>query len=339
MRLREPWRRSGWSALGVLIALGARVGAVETALADEPYRAGYLKMTAAGNPPVPVSVWFPTTAAAASFEAGPYTIAAVPNAPVAPGTHRLVVISHGSGGSDLGHHDLAEYLARNGIVVAAPRHLGGSFDQPRGPGGKQLISRPWQITATLDAVMSEPRLAGAIDTARIGMVGFSAGAYTALVIARATPRFELWPAHCDEHPEDREQCPVAGAAGEPVRLPSGELPHETRVKAAVAMAPIGVVFDAAGLTGIGIPIRVYEAADDRVLVNAWNAERVLAILPRPAEDATVPGGHFVFLAPCSAALTAAPPALCVDPPGVDRADIHGKINAEILDFLDRSLGR
>jgi len=106
-------------------------------LADDPYRAGYMSLTAPGDPPIPVSVWYPTEAPAASFEAGRYTIAAAPNAPPVPGRHRLIVISHGSGGGDLGHHDLAESLARNGMVVAAPRHLGDSFDQPRVSGGKQ----------------------------------------------------------------------------------------------------------------------------------------------------------------------------------------------------------
>jgi predicted dienelactone hydrolase len=126
--------------------------------------------------------------------------------------------------------------------------------------------------------------------------------------------------------------------GVPVPLPTGKLPEETRVKAAVAMAPLGVVFDAPGLATIGIPLRVYEAADDRVLVNAWNAEHVIGLLPRPPERATVPGGHYVFLSPCSAAATSAAPQLCVDAAGVDRAQIHAQINPEILDFFDRTLG-
>ncbi|HLJ19406.1 MAG TPA: hypothetical protein VKU84_04375, partial [Stellaceae bacterium] len=188
--------------------------------------------------------------------------------------HRLVVISHGSRGSDLGHHDLAEYLARNGIVVAAPRHLGDSSDQPRSSGGQQFVTRPWQIVATLDAVLSDPRLRDIIDAGRVGIAGFSAGGYTALVIAGAKPRFELWLAHCADHPDDRELCEGMPPPGVPVPLPTGKLPEETRIRAAVAMAPLGVVFDAPGLATIGIPLRVYAAAHDQVLVNAWNAEHV-----------------------------------------------------------------
>ena len=170
------------------------------------------------------------------------------------------------------------------------------------------------------------------------MAGFSAGAYTTLVVAGAKPRFELWPAHCAEHPGDHELCADMPPAGTPIKLPDGDLPKETRIKAAVVMAPLGVVFDAEGFAGIGIPVRLYQAADDRVLVNQWNAERVRSLLPRPPESATGPGGHYVFLAPCSPAQAAALPSLCVDAPGVDRAEVHRKINAEIVDFFNRTLG-
>ena len=316
--------------LGVTLALPAA--------ADEPYRAGYLNLTASADPPVPVSVWYPTEAAEASFEAGPYVIAAARDAPLARGRHRLVVISHGSSGSDLGHHDLPEYLARNGIVVAAPRHLGDSFDKPRGTGAQQLITRPWQIVATLSAVLADERLAGTIDSARIGMAGFSAGGYTTLVISGATSRFELWPAHCAEHPDDHELCAGMPPPSSPVRLPEGDLPRETRIKAAVVMAPLGVIFDAAGLAGISIPLRLYQAADDHVLVNAWNAEHIVALLPHPPEHAAVPGGHYVFLAPCSPELATSMPQLCVDPPGTDRTAVHTQINQETLDFFNRTLG-
>lgn len=317
------------ACLGVTLSLPAS--------AEDPYRAGYLNLTAPADPPVPVSVWYPTEAAAASFEVGPYVIKAARDAPVTPGRHRLVLISHGSSGSDLGHHDLTEYLARNGIVVAAPRHLGDSFDKPRGAGAQQLITRTWQIVATLNAVLTDDRLVGAIDPARVGMAGFSAGGYTTLVISGAKPRFELWPGHCAEHPDDHELCAGMPPPGSPVRLPEGDLLRETRIKAAVAMAPLGVVFDAEGLAGIAIPLRLYQAADDHVLMNAWNAEHVMALLPRAPEHATVPGGHYVFLAPCSPELTASMPKLCVDPPGVDRPAVHAQINREILDFFNRTL--
>ena len=326
--------------MSLLAALALAAGSA--AYADDPFHAGYLSVTAAGDPPVPVSVWYPTTVPEVPFRSGPFaTINATRDAPIAPGKHRLVVISHGTLGSDIGHRDLAEFLARHGIVVAAPRHLGDSYDRPEGQGTDvQVIGRPWQIVATLDAVLADARLASAIDQARIGMAGFSAGGYTTLVIAGAEPKLERWQAHCAAHPQDLGAlCRGSDTVAARTTRPGWQLPHETRVKAAVAMAPFGVVFDAAGLAGINIPLRVYEAKDDHVLVNAWNTDHVLASLPRPAEHATVPGGHYVFLVPCPEAAAKALPHLCVDAPGIDRAAIHRQINPEILDFFDRTLGR
>ena len=59
---------------------------------------------------------------------------------------------------------------------------------------------------------------------------------------------------------------------------------------------------------------------------------------RPPEFVTVPGDHFIFLAPCPDALAEAFPEACKDPPGVDRETLHRQIAAELVDFFDRTLG-
>ena len=51
----------------------------------------------------------------------------------------------------------------------------------------------------------------------------------------------------------------------------------------------------------------------------------------------MPGNHFVFLAPCSDALKAVAPSICVDPPNVDRAAVHATLNAEVVAFFLRTL--
>lgn len=83
------------------------------------------------------------------------------------------------------------------------------------------------------------------------------------------------------------------------------------------------------LASVRVPIRLYEAERDEVLRHAVNAERIRSFLPR--------AGHYVFLAPCSAAFRREAPPICVDPPGVDRAAIHDRLNAEIVDFVRRTL--
>lgn len=81
-------------------------------------------------PYIPVVVWYPTKQPLTEWHAGPYLIHATGDATVTAGAHPLIILSHGSGGGEFGHADLAETLAGQGYIVAAPRHLGDSYDKP-----------------------------------------------------------------------------------------------------------------------------------------------------------------------------------------------------------------
>lgn len=300
---------------------------------------GISSLTLQGEYAVPALVWYPSTAATQAWQAGPYRVEATRDAPVAPGKHPLVLLSHGSGGSELGHADLAEALARRGYVVAAPRHQGDSYDRPEGRGSDvQLYARPWQAVATLDAVLADPRLSAAIDPKRIGMAGFSAGGYTTLVMAGARPDARLVDVHCRAHPDDPEVCPQGAATQRRITRPGWTAPLDGRVRAAVAMAPFAIPFDASGLAAVTIPLRIVRARDDRIIRAEWNIEPLLRALPAGTESSVVPGGHYVFVAPCTPQVAAlAPPELCSDAPGVDRRAVHTQLNDEIAAFFDRTM--
>src|SRR4051812_18105356 len=66
--------------------------------------------------------FYPTASEGPPTQLGPYQVAATAGAPVAPGRFALVVLSHGHGGTRLGHHDLAAALASHGFVVASVDH-------------------------------------------------------------------------------------------------------------------------------------------------------------------------------------------------------------------------
>ncbi|MEO6920684.1 MAG: dienelactone hydrolase [Collimonas sp.] len=325
------------AAMLVLVALcsvwmqEARAGA---ALAN----VGMITLTTTGDYAVPVAIWYPTSAEQVEWHAGPYLIHATRDAPITSGLHPLIILSHGSGGGEFGHADLAETLARHGYIVATPRHLGDSFDQPQGRGSDlQVIGRPWQVVATLDTVLADQRLAPAIDAKRIGMAGFSAGAYTTMVMAGAKPDFSLYAAYCTAHGDDSEVCSAGAQSRQRITRPGWKVPDDKRIRAAVAMAPFSIMFDAKSVADVTIPLRIYKASNDQVLRNQWNTDHLLSLLPASVERGELPGGHYVFLAPCSAALQAAVPLICNDPPGVDRAALHAKLNAEIVDFFDHKL--
>ena len=291
-----------------------------------------------GDYAVPLKVWYPSTTPSETWQAGPYAIHATRGAPIAPGRHALILISHGSGGGEFGHADLAEALARHGYIVATLRHLGDSYDQPDGRGSDlQLIGRPWQAKAALDAVLAAPDFKEAIDPARIGMAGFSAGGYTTLVMAGGKPDFKLHLAYCQAHPDDGDLCPNGADSRLRITRPGWQVPDDHRVRAAVVMAPTSVAFDANAVKGVTIPVRLYKAENDQVLRNQWNADHLLAILPPTTEHGVLPGGHYIFLNTCSDALRKDAPDICTDPPGMDRTALHVKLDAEIVDFFDRTL--
>jgi len=325
--------------LSALLAL--MVSAAAIASEDAPYHAGFMAMTVQGDPPFQTGVWYPTQSPETIWRAGIYDITAARDAPLAPGSFPLILLSHGSGADEFHHRDWATRLARHGFIVAAIRHAGDSLNDVGGRGSDiQLTGRPWQVEQTLDALLAEPRLEPAIDATRIGMVGYSAGGYTTMTMIGGRPDYALWGVHCKAHPEDDEMCP-ADASWVPPRItkPGWKLPPpDPRIKAAVVMAPAGILFDARGLSGVSAPLRLYRAAGDSHVRNEWNADTIAALLPAKPEVVTVPGDHFIFIAPCPAELASKFPESCTDAPGTDRAAIHAEIGAELVAFFTRTLG-
>lgn len=121
-------------------------------------------------------VFYPSADAKGVTSLGPYELDATANAAAIPGAKPLVMISHGHGGSDLGHHDLATYLAAHGFIVAAITHPKDNFRDSSGDGHPVvLVGRPIQISATISYLLQSARWKPLIDPNRIGVAGFSNG--------------------------------------------------------------------------------------------------------------------------------------------------------------------
>ena len=68
---------------------------------------------------LPVAVWFPSVGTPVSVSVGPFQQMVVSEGSVAGTQLPLVLISHGTGGSEASHYDTALTLAQEGFVVAA----------------------------------------------------------------------------------------------------------------------------------------------------------------------------------------------------------------------------
>ncbi|TCF96348.1 dienelactone hydrolase, partial [Paraburkholderia strydomiana] len=100
----------------------------------------------AGGPALKAIVWTPCADPAQEVPIGPYVLKGRRDCPAAGEKLPLVVISHGYGGSYVGHRDLAETLADAGFVVAAINHPGDTFsDMTRADDMSVFVERPTDI--------------------------------------------------------------------------------------------------------------------------------------------------------------------------------------------------
>jgi predicted dienelactone hydrolase len=251
----------------------------------------------------------------------------------------LVVISHGAGGSERGHHDAAEYLAEHGFIVVAPRHVGDNVEDRSAQGTPRMWrDRPQQLRQAIDAALADPTLGPHIDRKRIGAYGYSAGGYTVLVVVGAVADLQRLARHCRTHGDDA-YCKEThdGASLADVAEPL-VFARDPRIKAAVVAAPVGAFFEDDAFADARVPLRLYRAGEDALLTAPNHADQVHEHWPRAHEYVVVPGaGHYAFLTPFPSELKQKIGSPAEDPPGFDRSKFHSRLNAELLAFFAKSL--
>jgi predicted dienelactone hydrolase len=321
----------GWCVAAVVIALmglvahSAVAGEVGFAMASVPDPPGE---------PLQVGIWYPTTATPSEQDVGLFTQTVAPGAPVDGGGHGLIVFSHGNGGTFEGHYDTALALAQAGFVVAAMTHTGDNYrDHSR---ELLLADRPRAVHAVIDYMLASWSGHAALDPAKVGVFGFSAGGFTALVSAGGVPDMTKVAPYCAGHAETFT-CRLLASHPEGVQpVPAGSWIADPRIKAAVVAAPaVGFAFSQAGLEKVTIPIQLWRAEDDHILPSPDYAEVVRDALPRPPEYHVVAGAdHFDFLAPCSDPLATVAPEICQEIGGFDRAAFHREFDREVVRFFE-----
>lgn len=285
--------------------------------------------------PIEAGVWYPADAPAQPTAVETFVAPLAKDAPVRGHGLPLVVISHGSGGSYAGHVDTAIALAEAGFVVAAITHTGDNWrDQS---GATRIWDRSRQLKLLTDHMLAVWPDHGAIDPARIGAFGFSAGGFTVLTLAGGEADLSRMAGHCLAHPTFFD-CRLVAASG--ARRPAGPVwTHDARIRAVVSAAPaLGYAFGREGLARVRQPVQLWRAENDEVLVHPYYAEAVRQALPKPPEHHVVAGaGHYDFLAPCSPTLTKINAGICRSAEGFDRAAFHRAFNREVVAFFLKTL--
>jgi predicted dienelactone hydrolase len=235
----------------------------------------------------------------------------------------LVVISHGSGGTPLLYRTLARHLAGNGFVVGMPEHpFNNRSDNSFAGTVENLVNRPKHVRAAVDWFFNSKVFSPLLKPDAVAVIGHSMGGYTALALAGGVPT---------PLPKEAESAQVTPIDVKP----------DPRVKTLVLLAPATVWFrDRGALNKVGIPILMLVGEKDKHTPYERHARLVLEGVPDRTKiqcKIVKNAGHFSFLSPFPKHMIkeSFPPSQ--DPPGFDRVRFHHAMNAEILDFLSRTL--
>lgn len=304
----------------------------------------------------PITLYYPTQAAEQPLARGRLTLSAAENATPMRGNGRLVVISHGSGGSPWVHAELAHTLVDAGFVVAMPQHHADNYRDDSNPGPDSWAIRPQEVSRAIDAVGRDPRFAALVDLQHVGVYGMSAGGHTALSVAGGRWSAAGFKRHCEAHlEEDFQSC-----VGLITRLTGGlfdgikkwvaltvirhrfsdetVLSHtDPRVTAVVAGVPSSADFEMDSFAHPSAALGLVTAEQDRWLIPRFHSDRVLQACPSCERVADIPnGGHGALLGPLPPGLTGLLGDMLNDPPGFDRSQM-ATVNAKITAFFVRHL--
>lgn len=334
-RSHEPMALVFWSlfVLGApRTALPRFVGFQQTVVSDR------------GGRPLTVGIWYPTTTKPRSQPLMTFVQTVATNGDLAGDRLLLIVMSHGTGGSLASHYDTGLALAEAGFVAAAITHTADNYlDQSYAGNRIDLLDRPRQMKVLTDFMLTRWKYHARLDASRVGMFGSSLGGFTALVEVGGTPDLNRMATLCATRPAAPECTFVQQRHGDQLQ-PVAAQPkwtHDARIRAVVVAAPAAsYLFGDGGLAGVTVPVQLWRADDDRQAPDAWNSAVVRAELRKPPEEHVIADAdHFVFLAPCSDALTRVAPQICRDPPGFDRMKFHVTFNEQVVAFYRRALGQ
>ncbi len=271
------------------------------------------------------------------------------NAPVACSNEPLplVLLSHGTGATTAALEWLGFRLAQQGFIALAVNHHGHTGSEPyRAEGFLCMWERAGDLTAILDDSTWRNDLGAQIDEHAF-VAGFSAGAYTALMLTGARVAFSQF------EPDNPVKSPIRG----PREFPNlaDELPKlyenpvfraswdrrrsdfsDSRIRAAFAIAPGRSVlgFSEDSLQAIKRPVQLIGGDEDAVAPPEQCCDGLVRHIPRCRAEILSGGvGHYTFLPEGSKMGRSTAPELFIDQGRLNRTAIHNEVARKAVEFF------
>lgn len=259
----------------------------------------------------------------------------------------LVLLSHGTGATTAALEWLGFRLAQLGFVALAVNHHGHTGSEPyRAEGFLCMWERAGDLTAILDDTNWRGEV-GAETDERVFAAGFSAGAYTTLLLVGARIEFSQF------EPDNPEKSPIRG----PREFPNlvDELPKlyespvfrlswdrrrsdfsDRRIRAAFAIAPGRSVlgFSQNSLQLINKPVQLIGGDSDTIAPPQQCCNWLSQNIPRCRSEVLTGGvGHYTFLPEGSEIGLKVAPEFFIDTEGLSRTSIHDETARRALAFF------
>lgn len=275
------------------------------------YNAGYKEII---NQKEKISLWYPTNSKEENISYYLWNGEAAIDSPIHIQKYPLLIFSHGYGGSRYNQSYLAEFMARNGYIVAAIEYDDKTLFQ-------SLLERPKITSKALDFILTDLEIKDNINIKKIGMVGHSMGGYTALALAGGKPIFSK----------------VSSSFLQKKYI---DLSHydnnflDERIKAiAVFASGKTKIFDKESLLKVAVPVFIMEASRDE-LVDGDDLKQLAKNLSNLSNKYYIlkGAGRFSFLPLSNKEVTRIAPETSCDPE-TPRKDLHVIVEKETLSFF------
>ena len=313
---------------------------------DSHFYVAYKKVTVKSEATAdsfPVALVYPSKTPSKDVKFGPFTMQLSIGAKIAEGKFPLVIISHGSGGTNLGHRSIAFELVNNGYVVGMPLHPRNNFKNNIDEGTlENWINRPIHINESIEAIISDSTVSKNIDASKIAIVGHSAGGYTTMSTAGGVADTQTIIDYCQSNKKGRDVFCDMGK-GNPSKATGVKIsnPIDVRIKAIVMMAPVGILFNAKdSLKKVNIPTLLLNAEKDELLIEPYHSETIANnfINKDLISYCTIPNaGHYSFITPFPQAIRSRLGEVAADPEGFHREAFHQLLSKDIVQFIDTAL--